>query len=69
MALAWNLTSSKKSKRSKLLLPRKKKMGPVDTVIQEITDEDGNSGDIVWACHISRNIVYATVVTNKVNQI
>ena len=32
-----NFTSIKKSKRRKILLPRIKKMGPVDTAIQEIT--------------------------------
>ena len=41
-----NFTSIKKSKRRKILLPRIKKMGPVDTAIQEITYEDGFLEDI-----------------------
>ena len=32
-----NLNPRKKSKRRKILLPRIKNMGPVDTAIQEIT--------------------------------
>ena len=39
-------TSRKKSKRREIILPRRKKTGPVDTVIQEITDEDGMLEDI-----------------------
>ena len=34
-------TSIDKSNRRKLLLPSRKNTGPVDTAIQEITDEDG----------------------------
>ena len=41
-----NLTSIKKSNRRKLLLTRKKIMGPVDAVIQEIIDEYGIQEDI-----------------------
>ena len=41
-----NLNSRKKSKRSKDLLPRRNNMGKVDSVIQEITDEDGMLKDI-----------------------
>ena len=36
-----NLTSINKSKRRKLILPRRKKMVPFDTTIQYITDEYG----------------------------
>ena len=39
-------TSRDKSKRRKLLLPRRNNTGPVDTAIQEITDEDGMLEDI-----------------------
>ena len=42
-----NLTLRKNSKRSKILLPRRNKMGLVDTVIQEITDKDGMLEDII----------------------
>ena len=41
-----NFTSRKNSKKRKLLLPRINNTGPVDTVIQEITDEDGMLEDI-----------------------
>ena len=41
-----NLTSKKKSKMRKLLPTRRNKTGPVDTVIQEITDENGMLEDI-----------------------
>ena len=41
-----NLTSRNKSKRRKLLLTRRKKTGPVDTVIKEIADEEGMLEDI-----------------------
>ena len=36
-----NLTSRNKSMRRKIIIPRIKNMGPVDTAIQEITYEDG----------------------------
>ena len=36
-----NLNSRNKSNMRKIILPRGKDMGPNDTVIQEITDEDG----------------------------
>ena len=39
-------TSRNKSNRRKLLLPKRKNMGPVDTLIQEITDEYGILEDI-----------------------
>ena len=39
-------TSRNKSKRCKLILPRRNKTFPFDTVIQEITDEDGMLEDI-----------------------
>ena len=41
-----NLTSRKKSKRRNIILPSRKNMGSVDTVIQEITYEDGMLEDI-----------------------
>ena len=41
-----NLTSRNKSERRKLLLPSRKKTVPVDTLIQEITDEYGMLADI-----------------------
>ena len=41
-----NLNPRKKPKMRKLLPPRRNKMGPVDTVIQEITDEDCMIEDI-----------------------
>ena len=41
-----NLTSRNKSNRRKLLLPRRRNTGPVDTVIHEITDEYGMLEDI-----------------------
>ena len=41
-----NLTSINKSKRRNIILPRRKKTVAVDTVIQEITDEDGIIEDI-----------------------
>ena len=41
-----NPRKPKKSRRRKLLLPRRKNTGPVDTVIQQITDEDGMLEDI-----------------------
>ena len=40
------MTSRKKSKRRKVLLPRINNKGPVDTVIQEIIGEDGIVEDI-----------------------
>ena len=40
------LASRNKSKRRNILPLRRKKMVPVDTVIQEITDEDGMLEDI-----------------------
>ena len=41
-----NLTSRKKSKRRNIILPSRKNMGSVDTVIQEITYEYGMLQDI-----------------------
>ena len=36
-----NLNSRNNSKMRKIIIPRRKNRGPNDTVIQEITDEDG----------------------------
>ena len=41
-----NLNSRKKSKMRKLLPTRRNKTGPVDTMVQEITDENGMLEDI-----------------------
>ena len=41
-----NLNPRNNSKSRNLLLPRRNDTGPVDTVIQEITDEDGMLADI-----------------------
>ena len=51
-----DLTSRKKSKRRKLLLTMRNNTGPVDTGIQEITDEYGMIEDIVG--------IYCQFITN-----